>query len=1000
MMLNREPKLKLLRKNNYFTNKRTKALIYPTLNNKLGNNDNKNIISTNINQLTKRKVNSKKKYVRTTSAFLERNYDNYLFKISQKNNTLNRSALQVDQLNSLLYKLKNYYNELSTYNGQKLERLTKLKSELEKDELKLQKMKDLQDIDLTEEKISLKDFNELKLSKEEIERKLHNLIDEKNKIEYSLKNQEEYNRTIEYMLEDEQNRLFSIKKQSHEIREKIKTLDRYQKIVQSNMNINDKEDQKFQELNNKIDNDIKLVQKVEAEQNSTNDKIQNKIYLKENDVRILEERIKELKGFKKNDLKVSKDELKIKIENAKEFEKKRINDEKKCVEIINCLFLIQKYLYDENTYDKNQLTQSDEYKLLMQLNDETNIIMKSDEKINKKEDNKNNYENIYKSEGDLLQKESKNQFHSKIASAKNNKNLLFPDSIETPNINKTAKNILKNLPLNKSSKSSRNFKNNSFKKIKTKTQMTFYQTCSDLITVYSDDSNKLNELLKKFNSITITKIEITDFISSLLSKLDFLGEQLNFFHFKELNLENKKSQYNKKVNDIISNNFFIFEELTKNNSKCKEFLEKNEDFIKKMKKNNKKKLGKKIIEKINKKDDLFQSEKKMVNFNNKNAPENNDIDEDNIIFSSAKNIIMSVRKFFFTCSDLLKKIIIYSKSNKDINYTTDKKSNQTRTEDINELISKESNSEDKNNKFIQLYKKLDEFLKNKETIITDDYDMLLQYIKNLIDFCKEHEDIISKEDLDDINSNLYEKFYKPEKLELKIDKLFMKRFLAKNPSNFNDIYTHFISLSEQVMENIKEIYDLIHSKENEKFTEENNISNKINDTEDTNLNKTKQKKIYKRNTSGRTNISSKSNNFTGTNKFKELSIDEEDKGNIETQSTKKDVVKKRRILSSVDKNVINKLYTPFLGKTVYLRQLNPNIQGIKQMTSSYSKAYHNINKMIGEVDVVSNQMKIYNNPNLDANQLCDNTYNSLVRLIYKITNGKNFGKRKYRLSSK
>ena len=70
------------------------------------------------------------------------------------------------------------------------------------------------------------------------------------------------------------------------------------------------------------------------------------------------------------------------------------------------------------------------------------------------------------------------------------------------------------------------------------------------------------------------------------------------------------------------------------------------------------------------------------------------------------------------------------------------------------------------------------------------------------------------------------------------------------------------------------------------------------------------------------------------------------------------------------------------------------------MTSSYSKAYHNINKMIGEVDVVSNQMKIYNNPNLDANQLCDNTYNSLVRLIYKITNGKNFGKRKYRLSSK
>ena len=55
MMLNREPQLKLLRKNNYFTNKRTNALIYPTLNNKLANN-NKNIISVNINQLNKRKI--------------------------------------------------------------------------------------------------------------------------------------------------------------------------------------------------------------------------------------------------------------------------------------------------------------------------------------------------------------------------------------------------------------------------------------------------------------------------------------------------------------------------------------------------------------------------------------------------------------------------------------------------------------------------------------------------------------------------------------------------------------------------------------------------------------------------------------------------------------------------------------------------------------------------------------------------------------------------------
>ena len=249
-------------------------------------------------------------------------------------------------------------------------------------------------------------------------------------------------------------------------------------------------------------------------------------------------------------------------------------------------------------------------------------------------------------------------------------------------------------------------------------------------------------------------------------------------------------------------------------------------------------------------------------------------------------------------------------SNEDTNLQIDKKNSQNKTEENNELSSKENNnSEDKNNKFIQIYKKLDEFLKNKEIIITDDYKLLLQYIKNLINFCKENENIISKEDLDDINLNLYQKFYDPEKIEQKIDKLFMEQFLTKNSPNFNDIYTYFISLSDQVMENIKEIYDLIHSKENEEFLKEINIPHKISD-EDINLknfpytsknnhskkakkNKQKQKRKYTRGSSSKSVISFKSNNIYGANKFTELSIDEEDNINYENQPTKKKVIKKK-----------------------------------------------------------------------------------------------------------
>ena len=125
------------------------------------------------------------------------------------------------------------------------------------------------------------------------------------------------------------------------------------------------------------------------------------------------------------------------------------------------------------------------------------------------------------------------------------------------------------------------------------------------------------------------------------------------------------------------------------------------------------------------------------------------------------------------------------------------------------------------------------------------------------------------------------------------------------------------------------------------------------------------------------------------NKFEELCIDDEDNASIETQSTKKIKIKRKRKVNSMDDKIINKLYTPFLQKTTYLRQLNPNILGIKQMTSSNSKDYHKILKMIGKVDIISNQMNIYNNPLLDTNKLCNNTYNSLVKLIYNNTRKNN-----------
>ena len=51
------------------------------------------------------------------------------------------------------------------------------------------------------------------------------------------------------------------------------------------------------------------------------------------------------------------------------------------------------------------------------------------------------------------------------------------------------------------------------------------------------------------------------------------------------------------------------------------------------------------------------------------------------------------------------------------------------------------------------------------------------------------------------------------------------------------------------------------------------------------------------------------------------------------------------------------------------------------MINNSSKKSFEIKKMMNDVDTISSQMKIYNNPILDPNRLCNNTYNSIIKLM-------------------
>ena len=109
------------------------------------------------------------------SEFFSRNYDNYLEKIKQRNK-INSTLKSELELNSLLYKLKNFYSDVVAMNKKKSESLIFLRKTLDFEEFKLNQVIEFQDIELPDEKISVRNFNELKLTKNEVEIQLRNLL--------------------------------------------------------------------------------------------------------------------------------------------------------------------------------------------------------------------------------------------------------------------------------------------------------------------------------------------------------------------------------------------------------------------------------------------------------------------------------------------------------------------------------------------------------------------------------------------------------------------------------------------------------------------------------------------------------------------------------------------------------------------------------------------------------------------------------------------------------
>jgi hypothetical protein len=154
---------------------------------------------------------------------------------------------------------------------------------------------------------------------------------------------------------------------------------------------------------------------------------------------------------------------------------------------------------------------------------------------------------------------------------------------------------------------------------------------------------------------------------------------------------------------------------------------------------------------------------------------------------------------------------------------------------------------------------------------------------------------------------------------------------------------------------------------------------------DMNLSSTKNK--YIRNNTQIENKNSKNNNSA---------LVEDRDTSLESESIQKEEKLIKRKINYIEKDVLNHLYKPTFEKSDYLRKLNRNMKMIKNMTFNYSRYNFIMKQKKKEINLIGQQMLIFNNPKLHVNELSKILYNDINNIMMnkrKLNNFKSFDKK-------
>ncbi len=779
------------------------------------------------------------------------------------------------------------------------------------------------------------------MTKEEIEKHLRDLVNEKRDLDYKVNVANEYSKTVKYMLENEKNKVLKIQDEINQIQEKVNNCIRYHNLIHDNLNKTQLKNDNYSELNNKLQNDIDLAEKIINDNNSKNENLNNNIFLREEKVEDLKQKIKELKYQNEIEFKRYKENIYEKIKKSQEDKEEIKKKEKEYIDIIFCLYILQKYFLEQDNFDDSKLLSSREYKTFINKNYE--IFSNSN---NRKEINNE----LSESENGII----KNNIDDNIIT-----------DINSYDINKTP--------------------NRTLYKEKTSRKVLLLH---------------LEEIEQKYKEINLTKENIFDYISKLSSKISFNKYFLSNFHNKEFLLREKKDKFYQRVKNIINNDYLKFEGITKNNSRFNSFLKKNKSFIEEIKNQNrinnlnemKKELNKNEIDK-KRKITIHSLSSGHLNKNIKKYISNKEqiIINSNDLYKKCNQLMMAHNNFLDNIADIFNDIVI-SLQNMNLNIKSEDDSSKIDMSE-NEYIKSIINEKDK----IIDYQNLN------NQIIPNNAKTLVNYIKNLIEY--NNKNIKEKLEEKELYNNLLLLFYKDNQINDKkneednLDEFFFEHFISKNVLNQNIFYNHFYLLWNETSDFIKSITNFLREKDD---SSDNFINNNLH-YYSTHRNNRKLSKIsnnydisskssfFQKSVSAtspaskkiifRKSYASSERNDLNNIRDKSTALIEDNENSSESEIIPKEEKLFKRKINYFEQNVMNHLYKPSFEKSDYLRKLNSNMKIIKNMTFNHSKFNFIMGKKRNDIDLMGKQMLLYNNPKLHADELSKILYNDINNII-------------------